>query len=88
MPKKETLVKVAKIVIGNAAAIGASAIVIVLVRNNVRPSTIVQKVLFPIGMYGIAAYASTKAKQEVEQIIDDLSESVDIITGVAAEVRA
>jgi hypothetical protein len=76
--------KWAKVLASSGAAIGASAIVTVLLKQgDLSGIKGYKKLLVPIGIFGISAFASRSASKAVEGEIDDTLDAMDALKKLA-----
>lgn len=66
------------------AGIGASAIVARIVKNNVTPTNVIQKITIPLGAYALGSLAANAA---INQMTTDLNEYDELLFGVKTETE-
>lgn len=87
--KETKAVKVVKIVVGAAAAIGGSALAGAALKN-VDSKTIkgIGKICLPIGVVGLSHIAGNLAKQGIQESIDDTIDVVEMVVDTSNIVDA
>ena len=87
--KETKAVKVVKIVVGAAAAIGGSALAGAALKN-VDSKTVkgIGKICLPIGVVGLSHIAGNLAKQGIQESIDDTIDVVEMVVDTSDIVDA
>lgn len=87
--KETKVVKVVKMVVGAAAAIGGSALAGVALKN-VDSKTVkgIGKICLPIGIVGLSHIAGNLAKQGIQESIDDTIDIAEMVVDTSDLVNA